>query len=407
MKVTAKINKEFPALAWISNISGERIEIIHGDHVEMTENFWVEGAWSGEFDQGLFADAEWFCGTGGVIKSKEVIYSTPSHVTYGIYIFRKDQAICVSNSLYLLMAYNELEMDTEYAGYEIDFNSIRKGLDEYTQKIRVLNKGNTAYVEVFYYANIVVDEKGNCSITRKQLCESFKNYDDYYNRLMHSMLMLKENACDKNRNKQYGVVSTISRGYDASCCAVVGRKMGATTACTFAPCGKHKDDCGDDVARKLGYANIVIRGHDAYKNNENYLETEVVCTGELGSEISMASFYDVFKGNIVLTGERGDSIWDRNAVNVNNTFCFDSRDASLGSSERRLWVDYISCPLPLFGATAWPSIKKVSNSDEMKKWSLLNDYDRPIPRRVVEECGIPREAFGMKKQGAGFSYSYD
>lgn len=39
MKVTAKINKEFPALAWISNISGERIEIIHGDHVEMTENF--------------------------------------------------------------------------------------------------------------------------------------------------------------------------------------------------------------------------------------------------------------------------------------------------------------------------------------------------------------------------------
>lgn len=34
----------------------------------------------------------------------------------------------------------------------------------------------------------------------------------------------------------------------------------------------------------------------------------------------MASFYDVFKGNIVLTGERGDSIWDRNAVNVNNTF---------------------------------------------------------------------------------------
>ena len=82
----------------------------------------------------------------------------------------------MSNSLYLLMAYNELEMDTEYAGYEIDFNSIRKGLDEYTQKIRVLNKGNTAYVEVFYYANIVVDEKGNCSITRKQLCESFKNF---------------------------------------------------------------------------------------------------------------------------------------------------------------------------------------------------------------------------------------
>ena len=70
MKVTAKINKEFPALAWISNVSGERIEIIHGEHVDMKENFWVEGAWSGEFDQGMFADAEWFCGTGGGNKIK-------------------------------------------------------------------------------------------------------------------------------------------------------------------------------------------------------------------------------------------------------------------------------------------------------------------------------------------------
>ena len=82
---------------------------------------------------------------------------------------------------------------------------------------------------------------------------------------MHSLLMLKENACDKNRNKQYGVVSTISRGYDASCCAVVGRKMGETTACTFAPCGKHKDDCGDDIARKLGYTYPAIRGHVPHK----------------------------------------------------------------------------------------------------------------------------------------------
>lgn len=121
----------------------------------------------------------------------------------------------------------------------------------------------------------------------------------------------------------------------------------------------------------------------------------------------MASFYDVFNGNIVLTGERGDSIWDRNEVNTNDRFIFDSRDASLGSSERRLWVDYISCPLPLFGATAWPSINKISNSEEMKKWSLFNSYDRPIPRRIVEESGVLRKEFGIKKQGAGFSYSYD
>lgn len=270
-----------------------------------------------------------------------------------------------------------------------------------------MQSGKIVNIKVIYYANIEVDNNGKYIIKNKEIVVPFKNFKDYYQKLLQSMIKLKVNASDKNRKKQYGVVSTISRGYDAPCCAVIAKKMGATTACTFSAKGKHKEDCGNNIARKLGYTNIIVRDCDLYKNNENLLEAEVVCTGELGSEISMASFYDVFKENVVLTGERGDSIWDRNAVNVNDEFSFDSRDASLGSSERRLWVDYISCPLPLFSATAWPSIKEISSSDEMKKWTLYNGYDRPIPRRIVEEAGILRDEFGMKKQGAGFSFSYD
>src|SRR5699024_9049905 len=34
-------------------------------------------------------------------------------------------------------------------------------------------------------------------------------------------------------------------------------------------------------------------------------------------------------------------------------------------------------------------------------------YDRPIPRRLVEEAGIPRHMFGIKKMGAGFNYRFD
>ena len=71
----------------------------------------------------------------GVIKQEKVVFSTPSHVTYGLYIFEKNQTMYISNSLYLLMVYNGLEMDSEYAGYEVDLNSIRKGVNKYTQKI--------------------------------------------------------------------------------------------------------------------------------------------------------------------------------------------------------------------------------------------------------------------------------
>lgn len=40
----------------------------------------------------------------------------------------------------------------------------------------------------------------------------------------------------------------------------------------------------------------------------------------------------------------------------------------------------------------------------MKPWSLHNDYDRPIARRIAEVSGVSREAFGMHKKGVGRHY---
>jgi hypothetical protein len=44
-------------------------------------------------------------------------------------------------------------------------------------------------------------------------------------------------------------------------------------------------------------------------------------------------------------------------------------------------------------------IWKVTISEEMGPWRLGNDYDRPIPRRIVEEKGVPRNLFGFAKGG--------
>jgi hypothetical protein len=33
----------------------------------------------------------------------------------------------------------------------------------------------------------------------------------------------------------------------------------------------------------------------------------------------------------------------------------------------------------------------------MIPWRLNNSYDRPIPRRIAEEAGVPRHLFGQKK----------
>ena len=65
MILTTKLKEKFPVLAWIAIVTNEKIEVLHGEHVEARDNFFVEGAWSGEFNQGLFVTSNWFCGTGG------------------------------------------------------------------------------------------------------------------------------------------------------------------------------------------------------------------------------------------------------------------------------------------------------------------------------------------------------
>ena len=33
----------------------------------------------------------------------------------------------------------------------------------------------------------------------------------------------------------------------------------------------------------------------------------------------------------------------------------------------------------------------------MKPWTLDTEYDRPVPRRIVEEAGVPREIYAARK----------
>ena len=49
------------------------------------------------------------------------------------------------------------------------------------------------------------------------------------------------------------------------------------------------------------------------------------------------------------------------------------------------------------GARRKAEIIAITESDEMQPWRIHTAYDRPIPRRIAEEAGIPRQAFGQAK----------
>jgi hypothetical protein len=67
MKLIYHENKALPRLAWCAVAIRKNFEIhvYHGQGIETNENFFVEGAWDGEFTSGGFERSSFFMGTGG------------------------------------------------------------------------------------------------------------------------------------------------------------------------------------------------------------------------------------------------------------------------------------------------------------------------------------------------------
>ena len=58
----------------------------------------------------------------------------------------------------------------------------------------------------------------------------------------------------------------------------------------------------------------------------------------------------------------------------------------------------------LMGARQKADIVRITESPEMDPWRLGNAYDRPIPRRVAEEAGVPRHLFGQSKMASALIF---
>ena len=334
-----------------------------------------------------------------------VIFVTPGHILERLYSFSKNDVFIISNSLPFVLHMSESRLDPKYLNYETDFNSILKGIRDYIKAIPLDNEKN---IKLHYYCNIHLNTELEIVEMPKKSMTPFKDYIDYESRLISTLKRFVSNAQSFDREYKYDLVTTISKGYDAAACSAIAKEVGCEKVVTFNQPQKYAKDCGADIAIKLGYSDITVKNADEYLLNMNLTEAEFVSSGDLGTWIIFSVFENEFKNNIVLMGERGDKIWDKNWMDSNGDFRFKNEIFTATSLiENRLRVGYINVPMPLFGASQWPSIHKISNSDEMKPYSVGGNYDRPIPRRILETRGIERELFGMKKKGAGFNYRFD
>jgi len=278
------------------------------------------------------------------------------------------------------------------------------GINSYTSKINLCE----GYCEQYFYCNLEISSTLYIEVKPKREIESFVDYSDYYKRITSMLALLGANVSSKDRNFPYGLVTTISSGYDAPACAALAKMIGCDTSVSFNKPEKYDSDSGAEIATAIGYKNIIHHSALEYLKNDNLVEAEFCASGELGTGIVFQAFEKEFSSNLVFFGERGDKIWSDSWDDFNDEFRFSNEKfAGISFTENRLRVGYFICPLPLYGAQRWTSIYRISKSVEMKSYTIGGGYDRPIPRRILEEGGIARTLFGQRKIGAGINYRYD
>lgn len=361
--------------------------------------------WNGSFEKMNFDEATFLCGSGGKISSAKAIFYTSSHPLERLVSISGPDRMYISNSLPFILKRSNLNLRKDYYKYVHDLSTISKGIDSYVPAIP-LNKGR---LDIHYCTKLTLSHDDLALVKDMRVSEeAFSSYEDYIYRVNSALSSIVENAVSAERNNPIkNCVSQISTGYDSVACTSVARSHGCETAVTLNAPQKYAEDSGKDIAEILGYENIITGNAEFYMHLDNKcIEPEYLSSGELGTDIVFSAFEEHYRDSLVVRGIRGDKIWDKNWP-PNDTLRFENEIyAGTSSIENRLRVGYSIIPLPFFGADQWVSIHKISNDMEMADYSVGGTYDRPIPRRIAEEMGVPREMFGRTKKGAGFNYNF-
>jgi hypothetical protein len=196
----------------------------------------------------------------------------------------------------------------------------------------------------------------------------------------------------------------ISRGYDSTACAVLAAEVGCRDAVTLDVTVEGRHDSGEENARELGL-DVSVHQHlfgdelpsltVGHVGSIDSTVAEFIATAGRPGNIVYSTFSHRLQNRILISGAGGDPFWPRE---VSATSGMAMRAAyTRGTVEFRLRVGFANLPLPIVGSRFIPAIASLNRSKEMAGFSVGGDYDRPVPRRIAEDAGLPRDAFGSAK----------
>lgn len=385
----------WPPLAWIARcVSGQGTVLVsHCPQVETHPEWFCEAIWDGDFVSGDFDQTDVVFGSGGRSRGAQVVFVSSASTVDRLHVLRRSGEVLISNSLPCLIAVANVGIAPGAEDWFDLYVSIKHGIDKYRRYIPTITGEQ---MELVYFRNLSWTGTELVETEKPPRSRDFSTFDRYHDFLLESVRRLTVNMSNASRRHPYELLGTLSSGYDSSTATVVCQRFGLKRAIASR---QARGDGGADDGRVLGHTlGIQV---DLFDRNEwadrAFAEVPFFAGNPRGGEVFMAANESQLVGKTLVTGFHGDKIWGK-ATTALGPDLVRGDMSGLSLCEYRLHVGFIHFPLPFLGVRQIRDIHALSNSNELRPWDVPGDYSRPICRRIVEDAGVPRQAFGQRKK---------
>lgn len=383
-------------MAWGAHLrrGSDVVRVFHGPWVETHGDWFVEGAWTGDFEKGELDAALFNVGSGGVLRNGQAVFVSPTDVRSRIYSARRGDDLFFSNSMVFALHMAGDELDACHPYYHADV--VRMFVVGISVPVNTLATRTTRGLQCHDSCQVAVGPDLVLRRIEKPKYEAPRSYSHYVETLRGVMEGVLRNAdSPARRHARYKAIATVSGGYDANALAAIAASLGVRDSLCFYD-RTPGDDGGPEIARLLRLE-ATEYGKMQFRSVPDLCEAEFL-TWPGGHDIVMAPCEPVLAQRLIIIGRYGDTALSMDPDKARGEFRISADYMGGGAMhEFRMRVGFFDFNVFYAAALHAPRICEISRSDEMRPWSIGGEYDRPIGRRIVEEAGVPREMFGIKK----------
>jgi hypothetical protein len=356
----------------------------------MADEWFCEAAWAGEYESGDFDRTDIITGSGGRLRGGRVVFVSSGSTVDRLNSLEDEDGVWVSNSLSCLLAAIDGRVDPSFPGYYRLLRTMVKGIRNYERYLAT----SAGRVQLTYFDNLEWDGSVLTLRAKPGSGRDFSSFSRYYGFLQTSMQAMAENMADSSRKHPYEFLSTASSGYDSPTVTTLAKQFGCRKVLCVDQARHEVDDSGEPIVTYLGLTAVTVKRNDWA--TMRLAEVPFIAADSHGGDVFFKSAEALLSGKVLLTGFHGDKMWDKETKDQSENIVRGDQ-SGLSLSEYRLMAGFLHCPVPFWGVRQIGEVCAISNSAEMKAWDVAGDYSRPICRRIVEEAGVPREMFGVKK----------